>query len=100
MPEATDLFLNYPRGSCVFAADPLSLRLHPQRISSKIHAPVPLFPANPARYAERRRDRLASADAARRYDAARGGRHLCLPAARLPGTAENLRDCARGAEPL
>ena len=60
----------------------------------------PLFPAHPARDPERGGDRLAPADAARRHDAAGGGRHLRLPAARLPRLAEDLPDRARGAGPL
>src|SRR5262245_63912399 len=65
-----------------------------------VHAPVPVFPAHPARDAKRGRDCLASADAARRHDAARSRRHLCLPAAWVPCAAENLPDRARGTEPL
>src|SRR5450631_2459903 len=95
-----DLFLNIRPGSCIFGGNPLSLTCNPQRIFKRNHAPVPLFPADPARYAERRRDRLAPADAARWHDAPGSGGHLRLPAARLPRAAKNLRDRARGAEPL
>ena len=63
------------------------------------HAPVPLFPADPARDPEGGRDCLPSADAAGRHDPAGGGRHLCLAAARLPRAQEDRADRARGAEP-
>ena len=85
---------------CLFPTDPLSLRSRPAlEFRDTNHAPLPLFPAHPARNAERGGDRLAPADAARRHDAAGGRRHLRLPAARLPGAAEDLPDRARGAEP-
>src|SRR3974390_279437 len=66
----------------------------------QFYAPVPLLPADSARNAEGGRYRLAPVDAARRYDAAGGGRHLCLSAARFSCTAEDLPDRARGAGPL
>ncbi len=69
-------------------------------LTGETHASIPLFPAHPARAAARGRNRLAPANAARRHDAAGGGRHLCLPAARLPRLAENLPNRARGAGPL
>src|SRR5574338_41698 len=72
----------------------------PPRIFQGFHAPVPLFPAHPARDAERGGDRVAPIDVARRHDAAGGRRHLRLPAAGLSGAAEDLPDRARGAEPF
>ena len=69
-------------------------------ILNRHHAPDPLLPADPARDPEGGGDRLPPADAARRHDAAGGGRHLCLPAARAAGVAEDRADRARGAEPL
>src|SRR5665647_3709508 len=54
------------------------------------HAPVPIFPADPARNAEGGGDRLAPLDAARRHDAAGGRRHLRLPAAWLSRAADCL----------
>ena len=73
---------------------------NPTRFPSNPHAPVPLFPADPARDAERGGDRLPPADAARRHDAAGGGRHLCVAAARACACCNKITpDRARGAEP-
>src|SRR6185312_16407121 len=74
--------------SCVFGPIPLSQGAPNE--SEAPDAPVTLFPAHPARDAERSRDRLAPADAARRHDAAGSGRYLRLPAA-WPARAEKDR---------
>ena len=91
------------RGSrpCVFAPDPVSLHRLPvsHRFPELTHAIVAVFSAHPERESERGGDRLASADAARRHDAAGGGRHLCLAAAGLAGAEEDRADRARGTEP-
>jgi len=51
-------------------------------VGSNADAPVPFFPADPARHAKGGGNRLAPADAARRHGPPGGRRHLRLPAAR------------------
>ena len=88
------------REPCVFALLPVSL--HPSRVPPILehaHAIVAFLPAHPEGDAEGGRDRVASADAARRHAAAGGRRHLCLVAARAAGPAQDRNDRARGTEP-
>src|SRR5262245_298762 len=94
--------INSPKGcsALVFWQPIRFLSLATLWILCKVDAPVPLFSAHPARDAKRGRDRLASADVARRHDAAGSFGHLCLPAARFSRAAENLPDRTRGAEPV
>src|SRR5438477_7841627 len=63
------------------------------------HAIIAVLSTHPQRESERGGDRLASADAARRHDAAGGGGHLCLAAAGPARAEEDRADRARGAEP-
>ena len=96
---AFDKFPKERASPCVLASDPLSVTALFLG-SFKDHAPVPLFPADPARNTERGGDRLASIDAARRDDAAGGRGHLRISATRIPRAAEDLSDRPRGAEPI
>src|SRR5205823_13775885 len=66
------------------------------RFSEFAHAIVAFFSAHPQGESERGRDRLASADAARRHDAAGSGRHLRLAATRSSGAEKDRTDRPRG----
>src|SRR5260221_14040471 len=70
------------------------------RESARSDAPVPVFPAAPAREPERGADRLAPADAARRHDPPVIGRDLFLAAAGAARVEAGRADRARGAGPL
>src|SRR5690242_8761183 len=70
------------------------------RFTKNDHAPVPLFPADSARNAQRGRDRLAPPDAASRHDAAGSRGDLRSSAARLSRAAKNLPHRAGGAGPF
>src|SRR5436190_12199003 len=63
------------------------------------HAIIAVLSTHPQRESERGGDRLASADAARRHDAAGGGGHLCLAAAGPAGPEEDRADRSRRAKP-
>src|SRR5690606_19693240 len=81
--------------------DLLSLRNRGRRapfLSRGFDAAFALLPADPARGAARRGDRVPQTDAAGRHDPAGGGGHLCLPAARPPRADQGLPDRARGTE--
>src|SRR5258708_14927464 len=56
-----------------------------------------IFFADSARDAQRSRDRVSPADAARRHGPAGGVRYLCLLAARIACTQQRLQHCARRA---
>src|ERR1700728_3058276 len=74
---------------------PLRVRI----VAWKPDASFSLFPADSEGDTERGGDRLASADVARRHDPAGGGGELRLAAAWGQSPAQDLRYCARGAEP-
>src|SRR2546430_8782701 len=83
--------------SCVFSPVPVSLAAPAPPALESRHASVPLFPAHSARSAPRGGDRLAPADAARRYDPAGSRRDLRVPAAWLAGAEQDLPYRPRGA---